>query len=104
MKCQILFSGKNKKNISKCRLLKFLPRVLRVNFVLMSCFRVIELGFQRTGSVLQNSAEKAYFLGNNLHRMSKAYVLGKVRKMSSAEIFAQRGCRLLKIFTQHAEP
>ena len=30
MKCQILFSGKNKKNISKCRLLKFLPRVLSV--------------------------------------------------------------------------
>ena len=30
MKFQILFSGKNKKNISKCRLLKFLPRVLRV--------------------------------------------------------------------------
>ena len=27
MKCQNLFSGKNKKNISKC-LLKFLPRVL----------------------------------------------------------------------------
>ena len=30
MKCQILFSGKNKKNISKCRLLKILPRVLGV--------------------------------------------------------------------------
>ena len=30
MKCHILFSGKNKKNISKCRLLKILPRVLRV--------------------------------------------------------------------------
>ena len=29
MKCQILFSGKNKKNISKC-LLKILPRVLSV--------------------------------------------------------------------------
>ena len=28
MKCQILFSGENKKNISKCRLLKILPRVL----------------------------------------------------------------------------
>ena len=27
MKCQILFSGKNKKNISVCRLLKILPRV-----------------------------------------------------------------------------
>ena len=30
MKCQILFSGKNKKNISKCHLLKILPRVLSV--------------------------------------------------------------------------
>ena len=30
MKCKILFSGKNKKNISKCPLLKILPRVLRV--------------------------------------------------------------------------
>ena len=31
MKCQILFSGKNKKNISKCRLLKILPRMLSDN-------------------------------------------------------------------------
>ena len=30
MKCQILFSRKNMKNISKCRLLKILPRVLSV--------------------------------------------------------------------------
>ena len=30
MKCQILFSGKNNKNISKCRLLKISPRVLSV--------------------------------------------------------------------------
>ena len=30
MKCPILFSEKNKKNISKCRLLKILPRVLSV--------------------------------------------------------------------------
>ena len=30
MKYQNLFSGKNKKNISKCRLLKILPRVLSV--------------------------------------------------------------------------
>ena len=27
MKCQILISGKIKKNISKCRMLKILPRV-----------------------------------------------------------------------------
>ena len=32
MKCHILFSEKNKKNISKCRLLKILPRVLSVNW------------------------------------------------------------------------
>ena len=30
MKYQNLFSGKNKKNISYCRLLKILPRVLSV--------------------------------------------------------------------------
>ena len=30
MKCQILFSGKNKKHISICRLLKLLPRGLSV--------------------------------------------------------------------------
>ena len=30
MKCHILFSEKNKKNISKCRLLKILSRVLSV--------------------------------------------------------------------------
>ena len=30
MKCQILFSRKNKKNIPKCRLLKFLPRMQSV--------------------------------------------------------------------------
>ena len=34
MKCQILFSGKNKKNISKCCLLKILPRVLSIRVVL----------------------------------------------------------------------
>ena len=37
MKCHILFSEKNKKNISKCRLLKILPRVLSVNFLLYLC-------------------------------------------------------------------
>ena len=31
MKCQILFSRKNKKSISKCRLLKFLPSMQSVN-------------------------------------------------------------------------
>ena len=31
MKCRILFSGKNKKNVSICLLLKILSRVLRVN-------------------------------------------------------------------------
>ena len=33
MKCQILFSGKNKKSISLCCLLKVLPKVLNVNYL-----------------------------------------------------------------------
>ena len=34
MKCQILFSGKNKKNISICHLLKILPRVLSIKVLI----------------------------------------------------------------------
>ena len=30
MKCQSLFSGKNKKNISKCHTLNFLPSMLNI--------------------------------------------------------------------------
>ena len=30
MKCQSLFSGKNKKDISECHMLKFLPSMQRV--------------------------------------------------------------------------
>ena len=33
MKCHSLFSGKNKKNISMCYLLKFLPRVLSIKYI-----------------------------------------------------------------------
>ena len=40
MKCQILFSEKNKKNISKCRLLKILPRVLSVKIYVYVLYRV----------------------------------------------------------------
>ena len=40
MKCQILFSRKNMKNISKCRLLKILPRVLSVKL----CFYLFAYG------------------------------------------------------------
>ena len=46
MKCQILFSGKNKKNISKCWLLNYLPSILRTYFGLYYLYfivRVIEL-------------------------------------------------------------
>ena len=37
MKYHILFSEKNKKNISKCRLLKILPRVLSVKSFKVQC-------------------------------------------------------------------
>ena len=33
MNCQILFSGEDKENISKCRLLKLLPSMLKVKHV-----------------------------------------------------------------------
>ena len=36
MKCQILFSGNDKKNVSICRLLKVLPRVLSIKAMIKS--------------------------------------------------------------------
>ena len=41
MQCQILFSGKNKKNISKCRLLIILPRVLSVKQGVKYCTKTL---------------------------------------------------------------
>ena len=41
MECQNLFSGKNKKNILMCRLLKILPSVLHVSVNLLHIIVVI---------------------------------------------------------------
>ena len=37
MKCQNLFSGKNKKNVPECCLLKILPRGLSINKPVFMC-------------------------------------------------------------------
>ena len=52
MKCQKLFSGKNKKNISVCRLLKILLRVLSV--------KVCRLRVNGTGIVLTRDISIKY--------------------------------------------
>ena len=54
MKCHILFSGKNKKNISKCCLLKILPRVLSVK----PHFYIVKLGFTGVYIIFPISAQK----------------------------------------------
>ena len=41
MKCPILFSEKNQKNISKCCLLKILPKVLSINDTYSIFFLII---------------------------------------------------------------
>ena len=43
MKCQIVFSLKNKKNISKSHLLKILPRVLSINVLFLSSYFFIKI-------------------------------------------------------------
>ena len=47
MKCQILFSGKNKKNISKCCLMKTLRRVQSVK--LLNLFVSVSVFFKGNG-------------------------------------------------------
>ena len=50
MKCQILFPGKNKNNISICRLLKILPSVLSVQ--IMDINWLIVLAFNDTSTLM----------------------------------------------------
>ena len=65
MKCQILFSGKNKKNISKCRQLKILPRVLSVNVNAAETV-MIRLTSVCTGNILQHKTPFHVYLVWNL--------------------------------------
>ena len=50
MKCKSLFSGKNKKNISYCRLLKLLPSILNVNIRRTGVPGAIDLSHEITQS------------------------------------------------------
>ena len=54
MECQILVSGKHKKYISKCRLLKLLPSILSVNNII----RNGNIGWFTNGESLIHMNEK----------------------------------------------
>ena len=60
MKCQILFSGKNKKNISKRRLLKILPRVLSVNLLAIGTTNTIYNGCLGHKERIKQQRSKTY--------------------------------------------
>ena len=54
MNCQILFSRKNKKIISKCRLLQFMPCMLCIKVsknTVLSCFQVVAVRRHNTVNV-----------------------------------------------------
>ena len=72
MTCQNLFSGKNKKNISICHLMKFLSRVLRVNPLVLSIWgkKFCRFHFYFFPED-RHSFLFFFFLGDNLHEMSK---------------------------------
>ena len=61
MKCQNRFSGKNKKNISKCRLLIFLPTVQSVQNVVKFRERRIN-NFNSVSCILTVSNFEVIFL------------------------------------------
>ena len=70
MKCQLLFSEKNKKNISKHHLMKFSPRVLSVNK-----FSEIDVITYDYDNIL-HSQSFFLFLGQNTSCNKKNKVLG----------------------------
>ena len=52
MKCQILFPGKNKKNISKCGLLKIIPECLTYVVIMDWCYYTQLISFVSLTPVL----------------------------------------------------
>ena len=71
MKCQILFSGKNMKNISKCHLLKILPRVLSIKELSWPSTCIVYLLF----SFLPLKVPSRFATGNILKRKNISYAL-----------------------------
>ena len=65
MKCQSLFSGKNKKNISKCHLLKVLPSMLSLNMLKSYSLAVVHV------SRFQRSSEYQGCQGKREHEQSR---------------------------------
>ena len=58
--CQSLFYGKTKKNISKCRLLRFLPRVL-----VLRCKIAISRKWDKGRFVRETLLQSAYIFTEN---------------------------------------
>ena len=61
MQCQILFSRKDKKNISLCRLLKILPRVPSLNFAFQHNFELIFSHIMSSNRAKKNSTPSFAF-------------------------------------------
>ena len=67
MKCQNLFSG-NKKNISVCKLLKILPKVLSINYHILKENKLGAL----SEPVYQHSLLKAFSMLFPFHKTDKS--------------------------------
>ena len=89
MKCQILFSGKN---ISICRQLKILPRVLSVNYFLVNCRLSTEQRTMRVFHLLLISATclalavPAHAWGRSRFRFRGRRIARFVRKVFSCKV------------------
>ena len=97
MKCQILFSVKNKKNISKCHLLKILPKVLSVK-PLNSHFYKVKLGFTGVHIIFLISAQK-HRLWVLVRTASKEWVLKSTHNLCFEQKYEKYQSFYLKIFS-----
>ena len=81
MKCQILFSGKNKKNISKYCLLKILPRVLSVKEKLNKIFEPVNnKTYNKTCTTREDSDQHAHHADRTLLDACTFYSLHAIQR------------------------
>ena len=83
MKCQTLFSGENKKNISKCRLLKFVPSMLSIEvfyaIFLKKCMTFLWGKSEQKCAALFPGIEKYYILSTKKYFFFfRKYICSKV--------------------------
>ena len=88
MKCQILFSRKNKKNISKCHLLKFLPSMQSIKVSESECSKCPKLSCTKISDKMKQCRPRADCCKRS--KLIRVYTVCHSTKYSKKKLYKTR--------------